>query len=332
MTVDLQQPANNTGEAADDRLYWIQDLHGSQLPDMLFGDGKVNFLYGLGGSDSLFGRANDDVLEGGAGADLHDGGGGSDTASYANASSGVTADLIVTSRNTGDAVGDSYSSIENLQGSAHSDILWASFSANRIDGGDGDDTLLGRHGNDILNGGIGNDILEGGIGADALNGGAGTDRASYLLASSGVVADLIVTANNTGEALGDTYSQIQGLAGSSFADTLRGTFAANILLGNDGNDTLQGRGGGDTYAGGAGDDLFVFQSGFGAEEVSDFEALNPNEKISLAAVSEITDLTELLTNHVIQSVSGVFILDGAGGTIKLSGITLGDLDATDFVF
>jgi Ca2+-binding RTX toxin-like protein len=46
-----------------------------------------------------------------------------------------------------------------------------------IDGGDGNDTLIGSPGDDELFGGAGKDTLDGGAGTDTLDGGTGTDVA-----------------------------------------------------------------------------------------------------------------------------------------------------------
>ena len=53
-----------------------------------------------------------------------------------------------------------------------------------LNGGDGNDRLLGGNKNDVLNGGGGNDGLSGGPGADVFNGGAGIDTADYHEAKS----------------------------------------------------------------------------------------------------------------------------------------------------
>ena len=86
-----------------------------------------------------------------------DGGAGSDWAYYVSAKVGLTIDLGNASNNTGEAIGDSYLSIENIVGSRHDD---------NIMGDSGNNYLRGFLGDDIINGGAGDDILRGEAGAD----------------------------------------------------------------------------------------------------------------------------------------------------------------------
>jgi Ca2+-binding RTX toxin-like protein len=177
------------------------------------------------------------VLEGGAGNDTLDGGGGgNDTASYEHAPAGlngftgVTVSLAISGpQNTIQAGTDTLINIENLRGSAYND------------------TLTGN----------GNSVLEGGPGADHLIGQSGVnDTASYEHATAGVTANLSNSIQNTGDAAGDTYTNIANLFGSRFNDTLIGDNNANVLNGygtmGNGGDILTGKGGADTFVFGGG--------------------------------------------------------------------------------
>src|SRR5262249_46919930 len=94
VSVDLETGADAGGDAQGDTLSFIQNLVGSAFNDTLKGD-------------DVFGN----VLTGGAGADKLIGGSGVDTASYSSATAAVVANLSNAAVNTGDAAGDTYSSI-----------------------------------------------------------------------------------------------------------------------------------------------------------------------------------------------------------------------------
>ena len=113
------------GEAAANSYTSIENLRGSSFDDELKGDDANN------------------VLRGGLGADNLNGGAGSDYADYSAASEGVVANLV-TGGTGGEAAGDTYTSIENIRGSAFNDFL------------------VGDAGSNILRGELGADILRGG--------------------------------------------------------------------------------------------------------------------------------------------------------------------------
>lgn len=298
---DLSFSNSNTGEAKGDTYTSVENLLGSKFSDVLAGTNGANALWGgngndtlvgRGGNDRLFGGNNNDRLNGGTGADRLDGGAGVDRAEYSNATSKIRADLGNSNTNSGEAKGDTYTSVENLLGSKYGDVLGGNNGANALWGGNGNDTLLGRGGNDKLYGGNNNDRLNGGTGADHLDGGAGVDRAEYSNATSKVRADLGKSGTNTGEAKGDTYNSVENLLGSNHNDVLAGTGSANALWGGNGNDTLIGRGGNDTLNGGNGNDklrgdggsdtltggqgadMFIFNKTSGRDTITDFQSVD----------------------------------------------------------
>jgi len=212
VTVSLSSitDAQDTGGAGMDTLWYIQGLIGSSYDDTLTG-----------------GWWWDSTLDGGPGNDRLTGGNSTYvcTASYADATSGVTVSLA-------EAIP------QNVGGGMGYDTLWG------IRG------LIGSQYNDTLTGGTGSDTLLGGAGNDTLNGGDGSDTASYGGATSGVVVSLgITTAQAVGGGQGtDTLISIENLIGSNYADTLTGNSSDNILTGGAGNDTLDGGDGSDTAA------------------------------------------------------------------------------------
>jgi len=213
VTVSLGNRALNKGEATGDRYSSIERVRGGRF------------------DDKLTGNSRDNVLEGVTGADVLNGGRGFDFARYKAAPIGVTASLADPTVNTGHAAGDTYISIEGLQGS------------------DFADTLIGNDANNVLVGGRGADFLDGRGGFDFVR------YDVYHTGSRGVIVYLASPASNTGvNALGDTYSGIEGVVGTRFADRLVGDEAANNLQGQAGNDRLIGNGGNDTVIGGSGND------------------------------------------------------------------------------
>lgn len=144
-----------------------------------------NILRGFDGNDVLLGVSANDILIGGSGADVLSGGEGIDRAAYWDATEGVRVNLNYTLNNTGDAKGDTYYSIEEIQGSFFDDVLIGNAEDNgvfgdagndKIYGAGGNDTMIGGAGNDAVYGNAGNDWIDGGIGIDYLVGGAGNDR------------------------------------------------------------------------------------------------------------------------------------------------------------
>jgi serralysin len=248
----------------------IENATGGAGNDAITGNIAANVLIGNGGNDTL---------NGGDGADSLDGGTGLDTASYANATATVQVVMYNTNYNTGEALGDVFTSIEALQGSANIDILVGGFLADSISGGAGGDWLDGTYGGDSLYGQSGNDSLVSRQQADVLDGGADFDFARYDYADAGLNVFLHNPSQNSGWALGDTLVSIEGIAGSYFADNLQGDAVQNVIFGLGGADYIVGLGGADLLIGGSDADLFHYTStadggdliqdfGYGADRIS----------------------------------------------------------------
>ena len=142
--------------------------------------------------------------------------------------------------------------IENVITGAGTDNITGNAADNFIVAGAGDDALFGRSGSDTL---------VGGSGSDTLTGGAGKDTAGYFGATAGLIADLLNSGRNTGDAAGDVYQGIENLSGTDFSDRLYGTGSANTLIGEDGRDRLIGRSGDDQLEGGRGADFLIGNRG-----------------------------------------------------------------------
>ncbi len=156
-----------------DKTYSKQEFLNQFLSDDIIGDQYDNILEGTDGDDKIYALEGNDILIGGKGADLLDGGEGIDTAKYNTA---VTASLEDPTRNLGEAKGDTYHFIENLEGSNSKDALYGDKEDNSLWGNAGDDYIYGRNGDDHLYGGTGNDSLSGDSGNDTLTGDAGDDH------------------------------------------------------------------------------------------------------------------------------------------------------------
>lgn len=358
VTVALDGSLAATGEASGDTFISIEQVEGSKEgADIISGNALGNTIWSYGGYDRLYGRAgsdelyggdgrdylygenDDDVLHGEKGADVLSGGNGVDEASY-YFGTGVTVSLDGSLRATGEAVGDTFYSIENLSGSSTgNDILSGNALDNTIWGNGGNDLLYGRDGDDLLRGftgddkiygGNGADELWGGAGKDYLNGGSGRDYAIYF-ESTGINLALDGSFARKGAAVGDTLVAIESIAGSDTgADRLAGNASVNELWGDGGNDTLFGRagndflyggGGADRLSGESGNDTFVFlKSTDGVDVITDFASGDKIEirtsgfsGLSIGSLSEFQFQSGI--GHVAENADVRFILDETNDSV-----------------
>lgn len=212
VTINLQA-GTTSGNAGQDALASIEQARGSAFADLLIGTDGNDTLLGGAGEDTLHGGLGDDSLDGGASDPLL----GWDWASYLFASGAVAVDFA-TGLATGAEGNDTLAGIEGVMGSAFVD------------------TLTGDSQDNILRGNQGNDVIDGA-------GGSG-DWVDYAAASGAVLASL-AAGTSAGADGNDTFTGIERISGSQFADVLTGDAADNRLRGNGGDDTLDGAGGND---------------------------------------------------------------------------------------
>jgi Ca2+-binding RTX toxin-like protein len=226
-------------------------LTGGSGADLLFGQSDNDTLFGKGGNDALFGGAGNDVLVGGDGDDqmfgeagddrmiwnpgedndLMEGGAGIDTAEINGAGGnevftatadgarvrfdrvdpapffvdiGTTEKLVV---NMGGG-NDTFSATGNLaalisvtvDGGAGNDTILGSNGVDLLIGGEGDDFIDGQQGNDVSFLGAGNDVFQWdpGDGSDTVEGEDGTDS---MLFNGSAGAEIFAASANGGRVL-----------------------------------------------------------------------------------------------------------------------------------
>lgn len=327
-----------------DRTLLLADLLGegsaSNQANLLIGRDHNDRIEGLDGFDTLLGQAGHDTLIGGNHADRLMGGTGNDSldggAGYDHLYGEEGNDTLLGGASpdrlyggSGDDIlrgGPNYgTTVDGLFGGAGDDRLAGEGGYDFLDGGAGDDYMDGGHQADNLYGREGNDTLLGDLGLDRLFGGAGNDRAYGGEGNDGLFGqqgnDLLYGQNGNDRFFGGQGNDT--LEGGSGSDSLYGGAGFDRLIGGSGNDTLQG----DFNA-----DTFVFTNGHGHDRITDFAATNIYEKIDLSGLSTITDFDDLSRNHMQQNGNDVLINTGTDSSIRLTGVTLATLDATDFLF
>lgn len=302
------------GEAAGDTYNSIEVVVGSKYNDQMKAGATAATLKGGAGNDMLQGGIGDDTLEGGAGGDQINGGLGEDLVSYLGSGAAVTVNLVKNTGSGGDAAGDFYNSIEDVEGSKLND------------------TLIASNWNSKLYGGVGNDTLKSGDRDDTLDGGDGTgiDTASYALSKLGVTVDLsIVGVQDTVGAGKDTLVDIENLIGSSGDDTLTGNDENNRIEGGARNDLIEGGLGNDTLIAGSGIDTLSYAHAGGGVSVS--LALTSAQNTGAAGTDTVSGfenltggtggdtLTGNADENTIDAGDGIDLVQGGAGADVLKG-------------
>ncbi|HEV7266636.1 MAG TPA: calcium-binding protein [Falsiroseomonas sp.] len=253
-----------TGGSGGDQLFGQADndvLFGKGGFDLLFGGSGNDTLTGGDGDDQMFGEAGDDLLiwNPGDDTDLHEGGDGVDTTqvngaggseAFTVSANGTrmrfdrvepapfaidmgTMEHLALNMNGGD---DSFSAAGNL----------AALIQITVDGGAGNDTILGSNGADLLLGGDGNDLIDGQQGNDTAFLGAGNDVFQW---DPGDGSDVVEGQDGSDMLLFNGSNATEIMEAAANGGRLRFTRSvANIVMDVDGVEILDiaALGGGDT--------------------------------------------------------------------------------------
>ena len=241
-------------------------LSGGDGNDILIGDKGNDTLYGDIGNDIIYGGKGNDIINGDEGDDILIGGAGED-----NIEGGRNNDILIAGDTTLSA-----EEIKNMVTSGTIDLSKFETSTkekNSLNGGSGDDVLIGDVGNDIIYGETGDDVIFGGKGNDFLSGGYGED---IIVCGEGVdnakggSSNDILIAGNTNlsvTAIRNLANQKDRINVNQFESqngddtTLQGDSGNDLLIGDKGNDTLKGGSNDDYIYGGKGDDVLLGGTG-----------------------------------------------------------------------
>ncbi len=335
-------------------IYNTNVVIGTAANETLDGTADADIIKGLAGNDILNGAGGDDVLNGGLGGDRLNGGDGIDTVSYADATSGVSVNLLNGRGAFGEAVGDKLSSIEQVVGSDFDDVFSGSKSSHVVHGGGGADTfeaagkagaLFGDAGDDVfilegmakpvsIDGGDGFDTIRAGADGASLTWGSitgieaisGDGYADFKILGSGAADTIDLSAIVlTDVALIDAKAGDDVVTGSAGADNIFGGSGADGLNGANGDDVLTGGTGQDVLTGGLGADRFVFLKGDSAKTATAADTITDFH----FGGADLIDLSQMDANTLNGAGDDGFAFIGTAAFSNTAGELRYQLDAAD---
>ncbi|MET4129617.1 hypothetical protein [Roseovarius sp. MBR-6] len=244
-----------TGVIADDGSGNAETITGTNNIWEVRGTDNADVLIGSDANESFISRGGNDTI---------DGGDGFDRLRYDRFGvSGINADLAagtVTGVWDGNAFADTVSNIEWLRGSNGNDVIMANDSGIRMEGRNGDDTLVG---------GLGNDTFVGGSGANTFVFRGGFDSISdFTVGVDSLVIDIAgLTQADVDAAMQDvlffegqyfvTFGEAQNIGFNGLNEEQIQSIQATLDISDPGPSVINGTDGDDFLEGTAGDDLII---------------------------------------------------------------------------
>jgi len=319
---------NDTVDLSATELVNIASIDGGLGNDTVTGSAGDDTIIGGTGSDLLAGGAGGDVFliagsdsgydrfEGDAGIDTIQGGAGDDVIRVNNFSGAYTVEKIDGGLGFNILAGTQYNDTVDLSGTELVNIA-------SLDGGLGNDTLIGSSGSDVIVGGTGSDLLAGGAGDDVFliaGSDSGYDRFAGdagIDTIQGGAGDDVIRVNNFSGVY--TVEKIDGglgnniLAGTQYNDTIDLSAAELVNIasidGGLGNDTITGSVGNDAMDGGAGNDMLY---GNGGNDI--LQGVNGNDTLS-----------DTVGANLLDGGMGIDTLTGGTGNELFAGGTGNDI-------
>jgi Ca2+-binding RTX toxin-like protein len=105
-------------------------------------------------------------------------------------------------------------------------------------------------------------------------------------------------------------------------------------IGNDEDNSILGNAGDNQLTGGDGDDVFIFKKNAGMDTITDFEPGDDRidfRSLKLNGGNDIDSFNDLIANHA-ENQGGDVVIRAGSDKLVLENTTLGELEASDFLF
>ncbi|MFA0810686.1 hypothetical protein [Microbulbifer epialgicus] len=311
-------------------------IEGGTGSDVLYGNGGADIFVlttgdtgfdqfrGGEGADRILGSGNDDeirlsVFSGDARVEIIDGAAGNNRI------------LGSSANNTLDFSETQLTNINEIDAGAGNDTVYGSQEADRILVSAGSDNLYGNAGDDIfvLSGeDTGSNRIDGGEGFDTLLAGSSDDTITLLIFSGSATVERIDGGAGVNQLQGTSANNTLDFRGIELINIalINGAAGHDVIYGSDNADLIEGGLGSDTLYGEAGDDVFRITEG---DTGSDSYRGGEGRDTLLGTESDDTFIFSVFAGD-----ASVEVIDGQGGTDKILGTNANntlDFSATELV-